>query len=382
MKTQKKHHILYVITQGHWGGAQRYVFDLASELCRDHNVTVAIGSSSPNDLAARLSRAQHLKGIETLRRLVRPISPIQDMLAIFEIRRLIMKLSPRIVHLNSSKSSILGSIASRLCPNRPIVIQTIHGWVSQERLPWYQKILYRSIEKIGAWLSDSTITLSPQDTGYGIGLNIPTRKIHCIPLGIDEDSDGETHPSPPHKKEVAVVCIANFYKTKGVDILLSAWKEVEQSHQRARLYLLGDGPERRNLEKHLSKLALSRVTLRGFDPHAAAFLSHCAVMVAPSRKEGLPYVILEACTRATPVIATDVGGVPSLIEHKKTGLLSPAEHPAALASHIIWALSYPHHMRTMARAAQAHVGRHHTTSRMITQTVALYQLLLQEDKGQ
>ena len=103
--------ILYLITQSELGGAQRYVLDLANNLQGEFNITVAFGKQDTNgELAEKLKIA----GINNynIPHLKRAISPIDDFLALVEIIKLIKKIKPNIIHLNSSKISILGSIAS------------------------------------------------------------------------------------------------------------------------------------------------------------------------------------------------------------------------------------------------------------------------------
>ena len=101
--------ILYLITQPEWGGAQRYIFDLAVfSKKQGHQVMVAAGPAQDRPLLEKLAK----QGIETyqLKNLVREISPVKD-LAIGEIKNY-QKLQPDIIHLNSTKAGIIGSLAS------------------------------------------------------------------------------------------------------------------------------------------------------------------------------------------------------------------------------------------------------------------------------
>ena len=108
---QNKPKILYIITQGHWGGAQKYVYNLASALSNSFEVVVAIGEPNNNPDLQRLLKDKGIEHIQ-LKHLRRSISPIADLLAIFELKKLYKKIKPNIIHLNSSKASILGSLAS------------------------------------------------------------------------------------------------------------------------------------------------------------------------------------------------------------------------------------------------------------------------------
>src|SRR3989344_5486489 len=117
--------LLFIVTQGEMGGAQRYVFDLATNLNstppqppptrgedrRGYEILVAMGGEKL-DLKMKLEQA----GIKTvvLKHLVRNIHPIHDILAVFEIKRLIVNYQPGIVHLNSGKAGGIGSVAAAL----------------------------------------------------------------------------------------------------------------------------------------------------------------------------------------------------------------------------------------------------------------------------
>src|SRR3989338_10235564 len=96
--------LLYVITQGAWGGAQKFVFDLATSLADDFDVIVAVGEpKGAQDLQTRITyHVSRIKMIQ-LQHLERRILPIHDILAVLELRKLFKKLKPSIIHLNSSK---------------------------------------------------------------------------------------------------------------------------------------------------------------------------------------------------------------------------------------------------------------------------------------
>jgi len=104
--------ILYIITQGEWGGAQRYVFDLVNNLADIFDITIAIGEIDGDQALKSKVKSQKSKvKIVELKHLVRNISPVHDVLAIFELKKLYKTLKPDIIHLNSSKAGIIGSLA-------------------------------------------------------------------------------------------------------------------------------------------------------------------------------------------------------------------------------------------------------------------------------
>ncbi|MEK7623731.1 MAG: glycosyltransferase [Patescibacteria group bacterium] len=342
---QQKPKLLYIVTQGGpWGGAQKYVFDLAYALKDTFDVTIAVGEPrGQNDLQKKAK--DFGINVRQLTHLVRPFSPLHDLLTIFELNRLYGELKPNIVHLNSSKASILGSLAGQMSNVKcqMSIIYTVHGWVFDEPLSWVKKNFYRLAEKITAKQKDKIIVLSKldQDTATNL-LSIEQEKIPLIPHGLPpltliEKQTARSIIKKNYKFSISdnalwVGTIANFYPTKGLDILISAISECKKDIPNMQFLIFGDGPERQNLESGIWNLELNdRIHLVGFVPEAAQFLSAFDLFVLPSRKEGFPYAILEARVAGLPIIAAAVGGVTSLLENYPTATLVPPNDVQALS---------------------------------------------------
>ena len=168
-----KQKLLYIITQGEWGGAQRHVFDLATNLADEFDITVAVGEQDGrHDLQQKLQINSKIQIVQ-LKHLIRPVSPIHDILALFEIAKLYKTLKPDIVHLNSSKAGITGSFAKLFVKNCKLKIEnckliyTVHGWVFNEPLGRAKKALYRWLEKFTARWKKKIIVLSDFDHQTG-----------------------------------------------------------------------------------------------------------------------------------------------------------------------------------------------------------------------
>ncbi len=324
--------ILYIVTQGEWGGAQRYVFDLATNLANEFVITIAIGEPEGRcDLQDKMKQWNEGRGtrdvnIIQLKHLVRKISPIHDILAIFELAKLYKTIKPDIIHLNSSKASILGSFAfSFFVPRASSDIYTVHGWVFNEPLNQFKKTLYRWLEKFTAKWKDKIIVLSDSDYQTGQQAGISTNKLIKIPLGISppiflskekarQELSKLSHISylPSH---TIVGTIANLYPTKGLDTLIEAINIINIKYQisNIKFFIVGDGPEKNNLQSLITKYGLQNVHLLGAIDNAAQYLPAFDIFVLPSRKEGMPYTLLEAVAAGLPIVATNVGGVKELI---------------------------------------------------------------------
>lgn len=129
----------------------------------------------------------------------------------------------------------------------------------------------------------------------------------------------------------------------------------------AQVVLVGDGPDRRRLERRVQHQGLTgRVHITGFLDHdrIPAVLAHLDVMVLPSVYEELGSVLLEAMRVGVPIVATRVGGIPEVIEHRRTGTLVEPNSPYGLASAIDELLVDRERAADLAKAAKAAAARY------------------------
>jgi glycosyltransferase involved in cell wall biosynthesis len=150
---------------------------------------------------------------------------------------------------------------------------------------------------------------------------------------------------------------------KGVDHLIEALALVAPAIPTVRLALVG-APENRAFARALAA-AVDRLGLSSrvsFEPpleqgELARRMAQAELFVLPTLAEGLPRVVLEAMAAGTPVLASAVSGIPEVVEHGETGLLTPPRDPRALAERIRWALTHGPEMTAMAGRARALVRR-------------------------
>ena len=343
----KKQTILFIITQSEWGGAQKYVYDIATRLPKDRYIPfVAMGKSDSYELRNKLT-AKKIKTF-TAPHLGREIHPLNDIRSIFELTRIIKRLKPNIVHLNSSKVSIVGSIASWLT-HVPITIYTVHGWVFNEPNSWWKNAIYRFLETATAFMKTTVICVSENDRRIAMEKHIvKNKKLVTIYNGINEkelefyeqgvarellsQKTGIAFPSD----KILVGTVANLYKTKGIEYLIKAAAHLPQML----FIVIGEGPERINLEKEMEKNKVyERFFLPGAIKNAYQYLKAFDIFTLPSVKEGFPFIILEALAAKIPIIATRVGGMPEVLPEKnlivkenadalKKALVNPPQIPS------------------------------------------------------
>lgn len=315
--------ILYIITQGDAGGAQRYVLDLAKAF----GGQIATGTES--DRLATMAEDADIP-VHRLFHLKRSISPLDDMLAIWDILQLIKKTSPDIIHLNSSKAGFIGSMVKLFSDVK--IVYTAHGFVFNEP----GRGFYAPLERFASRFRDYIIAVSEADMKSALAKKIiAPSKISVVHNGIGEIKllnkiSARQYLGIPLDK-IVVGTIANFYTTKGIDILIRAAALIPRE-QRQHLFftVLGDGPKRHEYEQLISQLRLGDcLKLAGNRELASHYLRAFDVFVLPSRKEGFPYALIEALQAGLPIIATDVGGNKEAIQD--AGILVPPENPEALA---------------------------------------------------
>jgi len=350
-QTLKGKKILYIVTQNKWGGAQKYVLELAKYFAKDNEIHVAFGEIKNKDQKF-LNSFKHLN-IKTIPipYLVRKVDFAKDYLALIEILKIYNAGKYNLVHLNSSKVSLLGSLAAKMYATNIMntslrIIYTAHGFVFNEPISKFKKKLYKFSEKISTSLENVIITVSEADRQSALDNKIGyEKKLITIHNGIDIDNtnfyDRDTALKKlgldKHKKYFGT--IASFYKTKGYEYLIEAVKILSEAKSSLldtyQWILIGDGPELENIKQLISSNNLNKYfKLLGSKDNAYKYLQAFEAFILPSVKEGLPYTILEAGLAKIPVIATKVGGVVEILEDKKTGLLISPANPLALANAI------------------------------------------------
>ncbi|MBN1770173.1 MAG: glycosyltransferase [Deltaproteobacteria bacterium] len=149
-----------------------------------------------------------------------------------------------------------------------------------------------------------------------------------------------------------------FYDVKGMDVFVRAAARIAAREPAARFFMLGDdrGAYGDSIHALVRELGLAdRVVFTGFvdDMHAA--LAELDVVVVPSRRECAPLVIFESMALGKPVVASDVHGIPELVDRGRTGLLVPVDDDAAVAAAVLELLADPARRRRMGEAARERV---------------------------
>lgn len=317
MEPTAKKKILFVITKSNWGGAQRYVYDLATVLPKDQfDISVAFGQ--PGLLAKKLEAA----GVTTypILSLQRDVSLIADIKSFFELLRLFRRERPDIAHLNSSKAGGIGALAARLAGVSRIIF-TAHGWPFWEQRNSFCRGLIYLLSWVTALLSHKVIVVSNYDLSVAKKMWFVGHKTVRIYNGIDlhfslGSADVIRHSFPKGVRITGTV--GELTKNKNQIAL------IEEARNNPEMYvaIVGEGEDRKMLEGKIEKYNLNdRVKLFGFMP-ANEILKGFDIFALPSLKEGLPYVLLEAKAAGLPIVANRIGGVGEILDAKDMNTFS------------------------------------------------------------
>lgn len=387
--------ILFLVTQSELGGAQRYLSYIISSLNKKKfSLMVAAGKGNDDFFFEKLkNNHQQLASFPvqtiTLKHLKRVPDPLNIFLSIKEIRELLETEKPDVLFLSSTTAGILGSIAARLYKRNQApyqldsqfcVIYRIGGWSFKDPRPdWMNQVLIWA-ERLTSRFKDKIIVNSQSDKESALKNNIcPKEKIRVIYNGLDpghleflppaeaREALSEKHPQLDIGDTDKVIgCIANFYPTKGIPDLIKAANLLETPE--FKMVLIGEGKQRKTIERLIKKHQLQKdVFLLGKIPQAYRFLKGFNLFVLPSLKEGFPWVILEAMAAKTPILATQVGALPEVLESPQEAILVKPGQPKELAEKMDQILKNPAESQQTAEKAQQKLKRL-SLSEMVKQT--------------
>ncbi|WP_152983828.1 glycosyltransferase [Peribacillus muralis] len=209
-------------------------------------------------------------------------------------------------------------------------------------------------------------------------------KIHVLYGGLDLDLYPYYERSLPKEGEVRILSVARLVEKKGFLTLLKAFQRIHQENPRATLHIIGTGEVEEKIRVFINENRLNdHVFLRGpmNSNQISKELRDCHLFCLASETgedgdvEGIPNVLKEAMASGVPVISTFHGGIPELIEHKKTGYLVPEKDDLKLAQGIKYFLSHPRVWKRYTRSARQVIEENFDLNKQITEQQRLYRLI-------
>ncbi len=370
--------ILYVITKSNWGGAQKYLFELATSLPKEKfEVAVLLGGSGV--LTDKLKKA----GIKTIyvKNLDRDINVFKEFLVLFDLIKVLKAEKPNVVHLNSSKIGGLGALAGRiynfLKPKRSTlnarIIFTAHGFYFNEDRLWVIKTITFLLNYLTLLWCHKTIVINQREFNQVKNLPFVSKKIELIHNGVRIINGLKVAKNPD--SPLAIGTISELTKNKGLEYMIEAIARLKNKN--ITFTIIGEGEERDNLTRLINQKNISdKVQLLGFKENATSYLNLFDIFTLTSVKEGLPYTILEAGLAGLPVIASNVGGIGEIIEDGKSGILVEPKNVEQIVEAISKLIDFAELRKTLGQNLKKTVEQNFSIEKMIKKTRSLYTNLI------
>ena len=367
--------ILQVISSSGMYGAESVILNLARTLnSAGHRCPLAVFVNSVNENHELHENAVR-HGIETF---VIPCTGRIDLRAISRIRALTAETGAEVVHCHGYKADIYAYLALR---NHGVpLISTCHNWLDTDKAVYIYGVLDRLVlRKFTRVVSVCDVVRQRLQTS---GVAIPRIKFIRNGIATEPFASGQKTSNTENNHQPVVGLVGRLSWEKGIDIFLEAAARVITELPHAKFTVVGEGPDREQLEKQIHTLGIEcAVSLVGRREDMPAVYSSFDIMVSPSRMEGLPMAILEGMASGLPLIATSVGEVPNVVRDGETGILLPPGDARALASAIIDLWRAPEKRRCLGSAAREMVQSEYSAERMVNEYLSVYRDALAAAKG-
>lgn len=336
--------IVHLLGSGGFYGLERMLLDHCLHMPGDHQVWLLNG---PDSLLQRFASAgvtiRHCGGgVRGLLRDLRAAGP------------------GLLINAHGFKGLVLGWLAA--CRLGLRLMTTQHGFTPSNRkqrlYTWLTLQLCRTPQV------HSVVCVADSIAGLMRRAGVRDGKLHVLRNGLPEGAS-TTRPRPAAAPPAPLLgFVGRLSQEKGPDLFLELAISLCMRQPELNVVLLGEGPQRAELEARVAAAGLSaRIHLPGYQQHASEWLGALSALVLSSRTEGTPMVLLEAMQLGTPIAAFAVGGIPDILAHEESALLSPAgdlAHLTAQAERLLTDAALRH--RLVERARQVQRERFHLPS--------------------
>ncbi|MFC4766110.1 glycosyltransferase [Effusibacillus consociatus] len=312
------------------------------------------------------------------------VKPWEDMRSVIALRQQLERHPIDILHMHGAKSALIGRTAAALAKRKPRLICTVHNFIQPAN-----RILRSTFVTIERKLSSQTDRYIAVSNALAEQLQQQivrrTDKISIVYNGLaptkQRISRTEARNLMKVPQNVAVIgTIARLIPEKGVADLLLAFRMLTNLGHEAYLVIIGDGPQKEELQELCSDLA-ARIRWLGSVEEASQLIPGFDLYVQSSHREGFGLAVLEAMREGVAVIATNVGGLPEVIGASRIGInecgaLIPAQSPVMLCQYIQELLCDEERKLALGDAGKRRVQEYFSIDQMIQDTIRVYNEVL------
>jgi len=322
-----------------------------------------------------------------------------DRLAYKHIKEIIREFKPDIIHTHASKAGAIGRSAG-IAYGKAKMVHTFHGHVFHSYFGRFKSSLYKNIERVLALKTDKIVAISERQK---IELSRRYRickasKIAVIPLGFElekfqEDQAAKRKAFRSHflldDDEIAIGIIGRLVPIKNHKLFIDAFKHsLDNSNQKVRGFIVGDGTEREDLKQYSSGLGIDFVNgdvsqMRKASLHFTSWIKGIDTVTAgldivalSSLNEGTPVSLIEAQAAGKPIITTKVGGVTNTVIPNQTAIVTEAEDPKSFHSGLLDLVEDVKLRQKLSEKGWEHASSKFHYSRLVSDMDQLYRALL------
>ncbi len=282
------------------------------------------------------------------------------------LRKIILDFKPEIIHVHGAHE--LTYLVKGVFPSTPVIF-TCHGYNSD-----YPFLDYKLSAFFNNKYSNKVITVSDYERKNLLKAGLSENKLVVIYNGIQENK--KMRNLPMKIDGFILGTCARLTKRKGINYLIEAFQRIREKYKDIHLVIIGDGEDRKNLEKLVSQNNKDYVHFLGSIPEASSYFSNFHIFVLPSLNESFGIVILEAMAQRIPVIATRVGGVREIIRDKETGILVAPKDVRSLVEAIIELLENEELRNKIRERGYTRYKENFTLEKMLEKTSKIYEEIL------
>lgn len=338
--------IIHIRACNFFGGPEKQIVNhIKTNTKFEHKVLSFIENNAHNELIERC-RKDNISTITISTKSSFEIS------SILKLRRIFKQEKPRLLCSHGYKPTLLSLIA-KIGLNIPLIV-FLRGHTSEN----LKVKLFETIELKATRFATGMISVSEGYAKYLLGKGIPLTKLSVVQNAIGFNPAKLTKREMEEKKEelgykntdFLIATAGRLSPEKAQSDLIHAFSAIMNKFPNAKLLLLGDGPLHKELSNLIRKNNIPSARLLGFRKDIHEIMSVIDLFVLPSLSEGLPNVVLEAFSCGKPVVATNVGGTPEVVDHNHNGLLVPPGNVEALVEALETCISNPTLLTKMGNA--------------------------------
>lgn len=323
----------------------------------------------------------------------REVNLADDIRSYYEIKKLIKKINPQIVHTHASKAGALGRLAASKM-KVPVIVHTFHGHVFHSYFGKLKTDLVIRTERYLAKKSTAIVAISEKQKKELVDefKICEAGKVHVIPLGFDL-TKFKTDKEIKRKKfrdkykiddeKVVISIVGRLVPIKNHRLFIDSMIEVEKKYPgKIKALIVGDGELKTELENYVA----GKTSTNGISKDLFLFTSWISeidevnagsdIIALTSNNEGTPVSLIEAQASGKPIVSTHVGGIENIVAIGKTALLSPPGNLESFTNNVCSILNNNDLRLSMSESGWTLVGEKFHYTRLVNDMRNLYHQLL------